>query len=335
MSYTANSGRYDGMTYRRSGKSGLKLPVVSLGFWHNFGEDADFEVCTDIVTSAFDLGVTHFDLANNYGPPHGSAEETFGKIYKNNLVPYRDEIIISTKAGYGMWEGPYGDFGSKKYLTSSLDQSLRRMGLEYVDIFYHHRPDPETPVEETMDALAHAVRQGKALYVGLSNYSAEQAEKAVEVLRSMGVRCLIHQHKYSMMTRTPEDGLLDVLEENGVGAIAYSPLEQGILTNKYINGIPKDSRIASSSIFLTESSLTEAKMKAVTALNELAQSRNQTLAQLALSWVLREERSTSVIIGARTVAQMKDCVGAADNLTFTSDELSLIDGILASCRESR
>ena len=326
--YIANEKRYETMKYKRCGKSGILLPRISLGLWQNFGGSNVFENSREMVLGAFDRGITHFDLANNYGPPAGSAEETFGQILAKDLKPYRDELIISSKAGYYMWPGPYGEWGSKKNLVASLDQSLKRMGLEYVDIFYHHRPDPDTPLEETMDALAHIVRQGKALYVGISNYKAEDAKKAIHILKDMGVHCLIHQPRYSMFDRWVEDGLLDVLDEEGVGAIAFSPLAQGLLTNKYFNGIPSDSRAGGPSVFLRPESVTDEKIEKAKKLNEIAQKRGQSLAQLALSWVLRRKEITSVIIGASRLSQIDDNIGALNNLEFTSDELNAIEEIL-------
>ncbi|MGZ3847130.1 MAG: L-glyceraldehyde 3-phosphate reductase [Flavisolibacter sp.] len=330
MSYTADTNRYDSMQYRRCGRSGLKLPAVSLGLWHNFGDIDDYEKCREIIHTAFDNGITHFDLANNYGPPPGGAEVTFGKIFKQDLKPYRDEIIVSSKAGYGMWPGPYGEWGSKKYLVSSLDQSLRRMGLDYVDIFYHHRPDPETPLEETMGALDLIVRQGKALYVGISNYSASETEKAIEVLNSLGTPLLIHQAKYSMLVRWVEEGLLEVLDKNGVGCIAFSSLAQGILTNKYLNGIPADSRAASArgNGALESNVLTEDILQKVRKLNDLAQQRGQSMAQMALAWILKDRRMTSLIIGASKAGQVTDSIESVKNFHFSSDELSAIESIL-------
>jgi L-glyceraldehyde 3-phosphate reductase len=328
MVYKASSDRYATMKYNRVGRSGLKIPAVSLGLWHNFGGIDTFENGRALVRRAFDLGITHFDLANNYGPPPGSAEEMFGRLLATDMKPYRDEMIISTKAGYGMWEGPYGDFGSRKYLISSLDQSLKRMGLEYVDIFYHHRPDPETPLEETMTALDQIVRSGKALYVGISNYRAPQAKEAIAILKQLGTPLLIHQPRYSMFDRWIEDGLQDVLEEGGVGSIVFSPLEQGLLTNKYLSGIPQDSRAAGASVFLNEGSITTQKLDKVRRLNDLAVERGQTLAQMALAWVLRGERVTSVLIGASRVSQLDDNVAMLNHLDFSADELSRIEAIL-------
>lgn len=327
MKHLANEDRYNQFSYKRCGKSGLKLPPVSLGLWHNFGGVDPYERSVDIIHRAFDLGITHFDLANNYGPPYGSAEETFGKILKQNLAKYRDELIISTKAGYDMWPGPYGDFGSRKYLLSSLDQSLARMGLEYVDIFYSHRPDPETPIEETMGALDHAVRSGKALYAGISNYSAEQSKKAIEVLKSLGTPCLIHQPKYNMFNRWVEDGLLDVLESEGVGCIPFSPLAQGMLTNRYLKGIPADSRAAKAH-FLKKESITSEILATISDLNKIAANRGQSLAQMALSWLLKDKRVTSVLIGASSVAQLEDSLKALKNIQFSNEELGLIEKCL-------
>ena len=328
--YSANENRYDKMKYRRCGKSGIDLPVVSLGLWQNFGSVDTFSNSREMVLGAFNLGITHFDLANNYGPVPGSAEETFGKILKDNLGVYRDELIISSKAGYYMWKGPYGDFGSKKYLVSSLDQSLKRMGLQYVDIFYHHRPDPKTPLYETMDALAGIVKSGKALYAGISNYPAELAKEAIEILEGMGVKLLIHQPSYSMLDRWVEDGLLDLLSEKGVGSIAFSPLAQGMLTDKYLKGIPSDSRAGGESIFLSEKNITDDLLTKTAALNEIAKKRGQTLAQMSLSWVLREGKITSVLIGASRLSQIKENIEIIENLSFTSEELSEIETILKS-----
>lgn len=326
--YRADENRYEHMKYRRCGKSGLKLPLISLGLWHNFGDVTLVETSRQMVRKAFDLGITHFDLANNYGPPAGSAELNFGRILKEDFMPYRDEMIISTKAGYTMWPGPYGDWGSKKYLIASLDQSLKRMGLDYVDIFYHHRPDPETPLEETMAALDLIVRQGKALYVGISNYPADRAKEAIKILKELGTPCLIHQPKYSMFERWIESGLQDVLKEEGVGSIAFSPLAGGRLTNRYINGIPEDSRAASSSPFLKENQITVEMIDKIKRLNALAERRGQTLAQMSLAWVLREEKVTSALIGASKVSQIEDCVKAIDYLEFTKQELEEIEVIL-------
>ncbi|AEI38955.1 L-glyceraldehyde 3-phosphate reductase [Paenibacillus mucilaginosus] len=328
MTYLAESNRYESMKYNRSGRSGLRLPAISLGLWHNFGGIDTYENGRAMVRRAFDLGITHFDLANNYGPPPGSAEENFGKILEQDLAPYRDEIIISTKAGYYMWPGPYGEWGSKKYLVSSLDQSLKRMSLDYVDIFYHHRPDPNTPLEETMSALDLVVRQGKALYVGISNYRPEEAKEAIGILRRLGTPCLIHQPSYSMLNRWVEDGLLDVLEEEGVGSIAFSPLHKGILTDRYLNGIPSDSRAAGPSVFLRPEELTDNVLGKVRELNAIAQERGQKLSQMALAWVLRGGRVTSALIGASKVSQIEDAVGAVANLEFSGEELERIERIL-------
>ncbi|PRD15049.1 L-glyceraldehyde 3-phosphate reductase [Pantoea coffeiphila] len=328
MFYQADEQRYQNMTYHRCGRSGLKLPAISLGLWHNFGDSTRVDVSRDLLRHAFDNGITHFDLANNYGPPPGSAEENFGRILREDFRPWRDELIISSKAGYTMWPGPYGDWGSRKYLISSLDQSLKRMDLEYVDIFYHHRPDPETPLEETMTALDHLVRQGKALYVGLSNYPAALAAEAIAILKDLGTPCLIHQPKYSMFERAPEAGLLDVLSEQGVGSIAFSPLAGGMLTDRYLNGIPEDSRAASGSRFLSEDQLTAEKMEKVRQLNSLAQQRGQKLSQMALAWVLRGDRVTSVLIGASKISQIDDALGMLDNRSFSAEELTQIDAIL-------
>jgi L-glyceraldehyde 3-phosphate reductase len=327
--YTANTDRYEAMPYRRTGRSGLKLPALSLGLWHNFGPDRPVETQRQILRRAFDLGVTHFDLANNYGPPPGAAESALGDALKADFTAYRDELVISTKAGYLMWPGPYGEWGSRKYVLSSLDQSLGRMGLEYVDIFYSHRFDPETPLEETMGALHTAVQQGKALYVGVSNYSAEQTREAARILGELGTPLLIHQPRYSMLDRRPEDeGLLDALDELQVGSIAYSPLEQGVLTSRYLDGIPEGSRAASDSPFLSADTLTEDLVRQLRALNEIAASRGQSLAQLALSWVLRGGRVTSALIGASSAQQLEDSVAATRALDFDDDELARIDAII-------
>ena len=330
MAYQPNPARYEAMEYRRSGRSGLQLPAVSLGLWQNFGEKDAQANCRAILRTAFDAGITHFDLANNYGPPPGAAEEMFGRLLHDDFRPYRDELIISSKAGYGMWPGPYGDGGSRKYLMSSLDQSLRRLKLDYVDIFYHHRPDPDTPVEESMGALDSIVRQGKALYVGLSNYPPEQARRAIEVLRALGTPCLIHQPKYSMLVRDAENGLLDVLAEEGVGCIPFSPLAQGLLTDKYLQGVPDDSRVARNlgNGALEEDQLTPANVAKARQLNALAQARHQSMAQLALAWVLKDPRITSVIIGASKPRQVTDAVGSLKNYQFSPDELARIDEIL-------
>ncbi|MFX3635818.1 MAG: aldo/keto reductase [Candidatus Pristimantibacillus sp.] len=316
------------MTYNRSGKSGLKLPAISLGLWHNFGGIDSLENGRAMVRRAFDLGITHFDLANNYGPPAGSAESTFGLLMQQDLSPYRDEMIVSTKAGYGMWAGPYGEWGSKKYLVASLDQSLKRLGLDYVDIFYHHRPDPNTPLEETMAALDLIVRQGKALYVGLSNYSPEQTREASRILKRLGTPCLIHQPKYNMLVRDIENGLQDVLDEEGIGSIVFSPLEKGILTDRYLNGITADSRAAGPSVFLRPEEINDEKINKVRLLNDMAAERGQKLSQMALAWVLRRGRVTSALIGASKVSQIDDAVNALQVADFTDEELSRIDAIL-------
>ncbi|AYQ32555.1 L-glyceraldehyde 3-phosphate reductase [Runella sp. SP2] len=330
MAFLSSPQRYDSMEYRRCGKSGIKLPALSLGLWHNFGGIDHFENARNMITLAFDKGITHFDLANNYGPPAGSAEETFGRVLKKDLLPYRDEMIITTKAGYYMWQGPYGEWGSKKYLVSSLDQSLKRMGLDYVDIFYHHRPDPETPLEETMAALDLIVRQGKALYVGISNYNAAETEKAVKLLREMGTPCLVHQAKYSMFERWVEGGLLDVLEQNGAGCVAFSPLAQGLLSDKYLKGIPADSRAASGrgNGALESGRITEEKLNQVLQLNEIAEQRGQNLAQMALSWILKDPRITSVILGVSKPEQLTDSLKCLDNKEFSAEELQKINQIL-------
>ena len=327
MTYTANTNRYSDMNYRRCGSSGLKLPAMSLGLWHSFGNDSNYENVKEIVLGSFDLGITHFDLANNYGPPPGSAEEMFGRILKKDLQGYRDELIISTKAGYGMWPGPYGDGGSKKYLLASLDQSLKRMGLDYVDIFYHHRPDLETPLEETMEALVSIVKQGKALYIGLSNYKADQLKKASTILKDMGIPCLIHQHKYSMLNRENES-LKGVIEEEGMGSIAFSSLAQGLLTNKYINGIPKDSRAAGKSIFLEKEAITEDLINKIKSLNDIANLRGQSLAQMAIVWALQTGNLTSVALGVSKLEQMEDNIKSIENMVISEEELKKIDSIL-------
>jgi L-glyceraldehyde 3-phosphate reductase len=330
MPWVAAENRYDQLAYRRCGRSGVKLPPISLGLWHNFGGVDAFENGRAIVRRAFDLGVTHFDLANNYGPPPGSAEEAFGRILKLDLAPYRDELIVSTKAGYWMWPGPYGEWGSRKYLLASLDQSLRRMGLEYVDIFYSHRPDPETPLEETMAALDAAVRQGKALYAGISNYTAEDAARAAETLRRLGTPCLIHQPKYSMFERWIEQGLTQVLEREGLGCIAFSPLAQGLLTKRYLGGIPADSRAAKPHGFLKAADITPDKITKVRKLNELATARGQTLAQMALLWVLRLPVMTSALVGASSVAQLEENLVAVTAPPLSDEEIRRIDAILAA-----
>lgn len=329
MPHTVAPDRYQNSAlYRRCGQSGLKLPAISLGLWHNFGAVEDFGQSRSLVLRAFDLGITHFDLANNYGPPPGSAEETFGKILHADLRSHRDELIISTKAGYTMWEGPYGDWGSRKYLLSSLDQSLRRLALEYVDIFYSHRPDPETPLEETMGALAHAVRSGKALYVGLSNYTSEQTSRAAKILRQLGTPCLIHQPKYHLFERWIERGLTRVLQEEGMGGIAFCPLAQGLLTNRYLAGIPADSRAAHDPRFLKPEHITEDKLGRIRQLDQVARSRGQSLAQMSLAWVLRDPVITSALIGASKVSQIEENVAALKNIRFSSAELSQIDRII-------
>jgi L-glyceraldehyde 3-phosphate reductase len=324
LTYHAADARYDQMTYRRCGRSGIDLPAVSLGLWHNFGDDKPIETQRGILRRAFDLGITHFDLANNYGPPYGGAETNFGRLFGEDFKPYRDELIISSKAGWDMWPGPYGDLGSRKYLLASLDQSLSRLGLDYVDIFYHHRFDPDTPMEESLGALDTAVRQGKALYVGISSYSGTRTAEAIKILRELGTPLLIHQPSYSMLNRWVEEDLLDVIGRAGVGCIAFSPLAQGMLTDRYLDGIPPDSRVAQNKS-LDAGLLTEQNMTHVRALNKLAERRGQTLAQLALAWVLRDERVTSVLIGASSVTQLEQNVGALENLQFTADELAEID----------
>ena len=326
--YSPSLKRYDGMKYNRCGRSGIQLPAISLGLWHNFGGVDSFETSRSMIHRAFDLGITHFDLANNYGPPYGSAEKTFGKILKQDFAHHRDELIISTKAGYDMWPGPYGNWGSRKYLIASVDQSLNRMGLEYVDIFYHHRPDPSTPLEETMRALDQIVRSGKALYAGISNYSAELTREASKMLRSMGTPCLIHQPKYNMFERWIEGELLRVLDEEGIGSIVFSPLAQGMLTDRYLDGIPKNSRDAKPHGFLRPNQITQEKLNIIRKLQELAQSRNQTLAQMALAWVLRHPQVTTAVIGASRVSQIDDAVGTLNNLTFSQEELDRIESIL-------
>ena len=327
-SYLAEEGRYDSMTYNRAGKSGVLLPAISLGLWHNFGFVDDLKNGRDILRTAFDLGITHLDFANNYGPPPGSAEENFGTIFKQDFKAYRDELFIATKAGYGMWPGPYGDFGSRKYLISSLDQSLKRMGLDYVDIFYHHRPDPDTPLEETMGGLADIVRQGKALYVGISNYGPEDTQKAAKLLKDLKVPFILHQARYSMFDRWVEDGLLDTLENSGLGCIAFSPLEQGMLTDKYLKGIPKNSRAGNDSIFLNAETV-QSNIEKIQNLNTIAQKRGQKLSQMAIAWLLRKPQITSVLVGASSSNQLKENVKALDNLVFNDEELKLIDGIIS------
>jgi len=331
MVYQANQERYSQMKYNRTGRSGIKLPAISLGLWNNFGGTDTYENGRAMLRRAFDLGITHFDLANNYGPPPGSAEEMFGTMLKTDLAPYRDEMIISTKAGYKMWDGPYGEWGSKKYLVSSLDQSLKRMGLDYVDIFYSHRPDPETPLEETMAALDLIVRQGKALYVGLSNYNAEQTAAAIAILNQLGTPLLIHQPKYSMLERWIENGLQDVLDDNGVGSIAFCPLAQGLLTSKYLTNIPSDSRAMKATIpFLNEKDITSELVGKLQQLNAIAAERGQSLAQMSLAWALRGGRLTSALIGASRVSQIEENVAALNNLEFSTEELHAIDQILHS-----
>ena len=330
MSYIPNTNRYQKMQYRRCGNSGLMLPALSLGLWHNFGGIDDISNAREILHTAFDNGITHFDLANNYGPPAGSAELTFGELFKQDFKSYRDELLISTKAGWPMWDGPYGDWGSKKHLIASLDQSLKRMGIPYVDIFYHHRPDPNTPMEETMAALDLIVRQGKALYVGVSSYSPAETEKAYSILKNLGTPCVIHQPKYSMFERSVEEGLLDVLEVNGMGGIAFSPLAQGLLTNKYLNGIPENSRANAhrGNGAIEKDAITPENIAKVRQLNKMAEERGQTLAQMALSWVLKDKRISSVIIGASKPEQVIDSVGCLQNSTFSEYELQHIDQIL-------
>lgn len=328
MEYVASANRYETMQYRRCGESGILLPAISLGLWHNFGAVDDFGVCREILHRAFDLGITHFDLANNYGPPPGSAETNLGSLLRSDFRYHRDELIISTKAGYLMWPGPYGEWGSKKYLVASLNQSLKRLNLDYVDIFYSHRPDPSTPLEETMTALDLLVRQGKALYVGISNYPAELTLKASQILKRLGTPCLVHQPRYSMLDRWVEEGLLDVLGTEGIGCIAFSPLAQGLLTDKYLNGIPQGSRASKPHGFLQPQHITHDKLIRVKALNNIARQRNQTLAQMAIAWLLKDSRVTSVLAGASSVRQLDDNVRAIDNLTFSAEELAAIESIL-------
>ena len=332
--YVADNKRYDSMQYRRSGRSGIQLPAVSLGLWHNFGGVDNFENARAMLRRVFDLGITHFDLANNYGPPYGSAEENFGQIFKKDFLPYRDELIISTKAGWDMWPGPYGNLGSRKYMLASLDQSLKRMGLEYVDIFYHHRPDPDTPMEESLGALDTAVRSGRALYAGISSYNAKQTAEAVKILRALGTPCLIHQPKYSMFVRDPEQGLLDVLGNEGVGCIVFSPLAQGLLSDRYLKGIPEDSR-AARDFFLKKENISEAMLAMVRALNDIARERGQTLAEMAVAWVLRDPRVTSALVGTSKVSQVDDNVAALKNLKFSAEELKKIDSILGEAHSSQ
>jgi L-glyceraldehyde 3-phosphate reductase len=328
MQYVPSESRYLKIKYVRCGESGLKFPQISLGLWHNFGGVDAIENCRKMIHRAFDLGITHFDLANNYGPPPGSAEETFGKILKKDLRNYRDELIISTKAGWDMWPGPYGNYGSRKYLIASLDQSLKRMGLEYVDIFYHHRPDPETPLEETMSALEQIVRSGKALYAGISQYKAQETKRATEMLKNLGTPCLIHQPRYSMMDRWIENGLTNVLKDEGIGCIVFSPLEQGLLTNRYLNGVPTDSRAGKEGTFLKKESITEEKILKIRKLNDIAVGRGQSLAQMSIAWVLHNSVVTSALIGASKVEQVEDAVGSLSNLNFSDDELKKIDEII-------
>lgn len=329
MSYVPEKTRYDNIPFNRCGKSGIKLPAVSLGLWHNFGGVNSLENAREMIHKAFDIGITHFDLANNYGPPAGSAEKTFGHILSQDFNYSRDELIISTKAGWGMWPGPYGDFGSRKYLVASLDQSLKRMGLDYVDIFYHHRPDPNTKLEETMGALDYIVRSGRALYIGISSYDAEETHKAVKILNELGTPCLIHQPSYSMLNRWIEDGLTKVLGNEGIGCIVFSPLAQGMLTSKYLRGIPEESRAANKHGFLTKEQVTDVVIGKAKKLNALAKERGQTLAQLAIAWVLRLPEVTSALIGASNTEQIVDCVNATQNLTFSDDELKKIETILS------
>jgi L-glyceraldehyde 3-phosphate reductase len=328
--YIPDDGRYSAMRYNRCGRSGLLLPAISLGLWHNFGGVDTYEQSRTMIRRAFDLGITHIDLANNYGPPPGSAEETFGRVLTDDLRAYRDELIISTKAGYLMWPGPYGEWGSRKYLVASLDQSLKRMGLEYVDIFYSHRPDPDTPLEETMSALDYIVRSGRALYAGISSYSAEETKQAARILKQLGTPCLIHQPKYNMFLRWIEDGLVDVLDEEGIGCIAFSPLDQGLLTDRYLRGIPSDSRAGKPHGFLRPEHVTDEKLDRVRRLGVIAQQRGQSMAQMALSWILRLKSVTSVLIGASRVGHIEEAVSALEHLEFQADELSAIEAILAS-----
>ncbi len=328
IDYKPSKDRYANMKYRRTGKSGLLLPEISIGLWHNFGFTDDFKNAREILKTAFNIGITHFDLSNNYGPPYGAAESNFGNIFKRDFKPFRDELIISTKAGWDMWPGPYGDFGSRKYLIASLDQSLKRMGLDYVDIFYHHRPDPDTPLEETMGALDQIVRQGKALYVGISQYSAIETLKAAKILKKLGTPCLIHQPRYNMMDRWVEEGLLDSIEKEGIGAIAFSPLNQGILTNKYLKGFPKDSRAVKDGRYLKVDQISKEMLLKVKKLNDIASSRGQSLAQMAIAWLLKDERITSVLVGASSSRQLLDSAKALDNLEFSKETLCQIENIL-------
>ena len=327
--YIAADDRYEQMKYRRCGKSGILLPLLSLGLWHNFGHNDNYTKARTILRTAFDSGITHFDLANNYGPPYGSAEETFGKIFAQDFKQYRDELIISSKAGWDMWPGPYGNLGSRKYLIASLDQSLKRMGLDYVDIFYHHRPDPDTPLEETMGALDHLVRQGKALYVGISQYNAEDTAKASKILKELGTPCLIHQPRYNMFDRWVEDGLLDIIGKEGIGSIAFSPLEQGVLTNKYLKGFPEDSRAVKDARYLNPDQITQKVLDKVRSLNAIAEKRDQSLAQMAIAWLLKDERITTVLVGVSRAEQLVDNVNTLKNLKFTDGELKEIEKILA------
>ena len=326
--FQASESRYGSMSFRRCGNSGIMLPMISLGLWHNFGHNADFKNARNILRQAFDFGISHFDLANNYGPPYGSAEETFGRIMEKDLRPYRDELIISTKAGWDMWPGPYGNHGSRKYLVASLDQSLKRMALDYVDVFYHHRPDPGTPLEETLGALDHIVRQGKALYVGISQYSAEDTERAYKILKEMGTPLFIHQPRYSMFDRWVEGGLLDVLGKKGIGSIAFSPLEQGVLTDKYLKGIPEDSRIAKDGRYLKKDQISDEVIEKVKALNQIALNRGQSLAQMAIAWLLKDPRITTVLVGVSKPEQLAENVESVNNINFSSDELNKIEVIL-------
>lgn len=328
MSWAAES-RYESMTYKRCGASGILLPRISLGLWHNFGEPDDLITAKAMLRRAFDLGITHFDLANNYGPPYGAAETTFGKLFKEDFKPYRDELLISTKAGWDMWPGPYGDHGSRKYLIASLDQSLKRMGLDYVDIFYHHRPDTSTPLEETMGALDQIVRSGKALYVGISSYNPEQTRQAAKILRDLGTPCLIHQPKYNMFHRQPEQGLFNELKKSGMGSIVFSPLAQGVLTDRYLSGFPEDSRAVRDGRYLRPDFIKEEQLDKVHALKKIADAREQNMAQLAIAWVLRKDEVTSALIGASKVSQIEDAVSALSNLSFSPEELSEIENILA------
>lgn len=326
--YRAAPNRYQQMQYRRCGRSGLQLPLISIGLWHNFGHTDNLETARHLLRTAFDHGITHFDLANNYGPPFGAAEENFGRLFREDWKPYRDELILSTKAGWDMWPGPYGNFGSRKYLIASLDQSLKRMGVDYVDIFYHHRPDPDTPLEETMGALDHIVRQGKALYVGISQYHPAETQRAVELLRQMGTPLLIHQPRYSMMDRWVEKGLLDVLEKEGVGSIAFSPLEQGLLTDKYLHGLPEDSRAVKDGRYLNKEKITPELIEKIKELNQIARGRGQSLAQMAVAWLLKDPRITTVLVGASSSKQLLDSIGCLQNLDFSAEELATIERVL-------